>query len=188
MLKQIENAHQTESCQKVLHWFFCFPNDEKGLTELAKELKISKTTANKTVSKLVKKELLKKQVISNLWRIKANNNTYFIKQKISYNLNLIYNTNLIEEIYKKIPNAQAIILFGSYRKGSDTEKSDIDIAVEIIDNKNLEIKELGKIPRLDFRKNIPINLYIFSRNKINLNLFANIANGIILDGFLEVKL
>jgi len=31
-----------------------------------------------------------------------------------------------------------------------------------------------------------VHLHIFSRNKVDLNLFANISNGIILDGFLEV--
>ena len=42
------------------------------------------------------------------------------------------------------------------------------------------IKEFG------YRKDVPVNLHIFSRNKVDLNLFANISNGIILDGFLEV--
>ena len=42
------------------------------------------------------------------------------------------------------------------------------------------------LEKLGFRTNVKVNLHIFSRNKIDLNLFANIANGIILSGFLEV--
>ena len=88
---------------------------------------------------------------------------------------------------KKIPNAKSIILFGSCRKGDDTEKSDIDIAVEIVENTELEISKMGNLEQFGYRKNIPINLHIFSRNKIDLNLFSNIANGIVLSGFLETK-
>ena len=51
----------------------------------------------------------------------------------------------------------------------------------------MQIIGLGVVEQLGYRKNVPINLYIFSRNKIDLNLFANIANGFVLDGFLEVR-
>ena len=78
-------------------------------------------------------------------------------------------------------------MFGSYRWGTDVEESDIDIAVEVIDNKDMQIIQLGIIEQLGYKKKVPVNLHVFSRNKIDLNLFANIANGIILEGFLEVR-
>ena len=43
-----------------------------------------------------------------------------------------------------------------------------------------------QLEKLGFRKNVKVNIHIFSRNKIDLNLFTNIANGIVLDGLLEV--
>ena len=70
--------------------------------------------------------------------------------------------------------------------GHRQRESDIDIAVEVLDNKDMRIEELGTIGRLSFRKNVKVNLHIFSRNKVDLNLFTNIANGILLDGLLEV--
>jgi len=82
---------------------------------------------------------------------------------------------------------KAIYLFGSYRKGDDNEKSDIDIAVEVLDNKDIRIIEAGIISKFGFRKNVKINLHIFSKNKVDFNLFSNIVNGILLEGFLEVK-
>jgi len=51
----------------------------------------------------------------------------------------------------------------------------------------LSIIRLGIIEKLGYRKNVPVNLHIFSRNKVDLNLFTNIANGIVLDGLLEVR-
>jgi predicted nucleotidyltransferase len=86
-----------------------------------------------------------------------------------------------------VPNSRAVVLFGSYRKGDDIETSDIDIAVEVIGDAEMKIMPLGAIPQLGYRKKVPVNIHIFSRNKIDINLFANIANGIVLEGFLEVR-
>ncbi|MBI2137093.1 hypothetical protein HYU12_01090, partial [Candidatus Woesearchaeota archaeon] len=76
---------------------------------------------------------------------------------------------------------------GSYRKGDDTDKSDMDIAVEAIGNKEMEITELGIIKQFGYRKNVKVNMHIFSRSKADLNVFTNIANGIVLYGLLEAK-
>ena len=45
----------------------------------------------------------------------------------------------------------------------------------------------GDGPKFGYRTNVPVNIHLFSEKNINLNLFSNISNGIILDGFLEVK-
>jgi len=171
----------------ALYWFFSYPTKEVSLSDLASILNISKTTANKIVNELVKIGFLKKEVLGRIWRISCNLQHPLNKIKISYNLAIIQMSGIVEEISKIIPNPRAIILFGSYSKGDDNEKSDIDIAVEVLGNEELKIRELRRLPLFGFRKNIAVNLHIFSRNKIDLNLFANIANGIMLEGFLEVR-
>lgn len=175
-----------EAYQKVLLWFFLFPNNKISLTELTKKLKISKTTANKIVKDLEKEGFLKIEIVGKSWQIFLNSE-YDISKKISYNLMMIMDTNIIEKTYEKIPNALAIILFGSYRKGDDIPESDIDIAVEVAGIQPLKIINLGIIRSFGYRKNVPVRLHVFSRNKIDINLFSNIANGFVLDGFLEVK-
>jgi predicted nucleotidyltransferase len=173
---------------KVLNWFFSFPNKEMSLNGLSEKLQISKATANRIVHQLAKEEFLKIEVLGKIWRISCNQKHHYnLTRKIGHNLIMIYDARIIEEIYKVIKNSRAIMLFGSYRKGDDTEKSDIDIAVEIIDNKDIQIIELGVIPKLGYRNNVTVNLHVFSRKKIDLNLFSNIANGIVLEGFLEVR-
>jgi len=187
-LKETKDFEFNEGYQKILHWFFSFPNIEMSLNDLSHESKISKTTAKKAVNSLINEKFLLKQVLGKTWRISCDqNHNYNFSRKISYNLFTVYNSGIIEEIHSKIQNPRAIILFGSYRKGDDTEKSDIDIAVEVLDDKEVQIVELGVMPKFGLRSNVIVNLYIFSRNKIDLNLFANIANGIVLEGFLEVK-
>lgn len=186
-LEEEKDIELNSGYNKVLIWFFSFPDNETTLSELADSLKIAKASANRIVKKLSKEGFLNVKVLGKVWRITCNkNHIYNYTKKIAYNLMLIYSAGILEEVYKIIKNTKAIILFGSYRKGDDTEKSDIDIAVEIVGDEEVKIKELEPIPQLGYRKNIPVNLYIFSRNKVDLNLFANIANGIVLEGFLEV--
>ncbi len=181
-------ANERESLQKVISWFFSFPDAKISLTALSENLGIAKTTASVEVTRLAKEGFLFKEEIGRNWRIYCNQkHQYNFTRKIAYNLAQIYTSKIIEEVHAKIPHAKAIILFGSYRKGDDTEKSDIDIAVEVSGNETLKIKELMVIPTFGHRKNVPVNIHVFSRKHININLFSNIANGIILEGFLEVK-
>ena len=187
ILKNVVPIELKKAYRKILYWFFSFPDKQMGLNDLSEELEIAKTSAKTIVLQLVKENFLIKEEIGKAWRISINKNHPHNKTiKISYNLELIFLSNILQKIYEIIPNARSIILFGSYRKGDDNEKSDIDIAVETLNNQELKIIELGKINEFGYRKNIPVHLHIFSRNKVDLNLFANISNGIILDGFLEV--
>ncbi|MBI2499203.1 nucleotidyltransferase domain-containing protein [Candidatus Woesearchaeota archaeon] len=189
---KIEKLELNEAYIKVIYWFFSFPTRSISLSELAKELKISKRRASIIVSSLISEGFLIKEEIGRSWRLSCNqHHIYNYTRKISYNLSLVYSLlyelKLIDEIYKISGQPKAVILFGSYRKGDDIDKSDLDLAVEVINDEEIKIINLGKIPELGYRKNIPVNLHIFSRKKIDLNLFNNVANGIVLEGFLEVK-
>jgi|SRR3989344_2060420 len=188
-LKPIKLQEITSAYYKIQYFFFDHPTKNFSLNGLCLKVKISKTTANAVVEQLVKEGFLNKEVIGKLWKISCNlRHHYNATRKISYHLSLIYESNIIGAIHEIFPNARAIILFGSYRKGDDAENSDLDIAVEVISNESPKIMELGVIPYLGYRQDIAVNLHVFSRNNISINLFANIANGIVLDGFLEVKL
>ena len=186
-LKKKELFKLNEAYNKVIFWFFSFPNKEMSLNDLSEELKISKTTANRIVKDLIEEGFLKVEILGRIWRISCNkSHIYNYSKKISYNLMMIYESGVLEEVHKIIKSPRAIILFGSYRKGDDNQDSDIDLAAEVINNEEPRIIELPSIQQFGYRKNVKVNLYIFSRNKIDLNLFSNIANGIILEGFLEV--
>ncbi len=181
------NPFETDAYTKVQHYFFDIPETECTLNDLCKRIKISKTTAKTAVNMLVAEGFLAKQVIGRLWRISCNQKHYYNKsRKIPYHLRLIYESNIISDIRKIIPSSRAIILFGSIRKGDDISQSDIDVAVEVLGGEQ-KIIELGKIVQLGYRKNVHVQVHQFSRNLVNVNVFSNIANGIVLDGFLEVK-
>jgi len=186
-IKRTSLAEPSEAHRRVLYYFFSYPEQAIGLNDLAKSIRTSKTSTREAVLRLEREGFLKKEVIGNAWRICANlKHPYTTTTKIPHNVQLIYECGIINAVYDKVPGARAVILFGSYRWGTDNENSDIDIAAEVLDSKDLRILSLGKVD-FEFRKNVTVNLHIFSRNKIDLNLFTNIANGIVLDGVLEVR-
>src|SRR3989344_4808251 len=98
----------------------------------------------------------------------------------------------IIEFFIKEPERQfyvrelAIVLFGSFAKGEDAEKSDIDLLVITSAKKELNLdifdKKLGR----------KIQLFLFSEKEIekmkesNKELLNSLINGIILYGFFEV--
>ena len=172
---------------KILAWFFAFPESEFTLNELCKNLAISKTTANSAISAFEKKGFLYHQVLGKVWRIRANaQHIYFSMYKIPFNLKTIYESRILEWIDTRVPGARVVILFGSYRKGDDIDTSDIDIGVEVVQESHPEIIEV-LLKQFGYRKNVQVNITLFSRKHIDLNLFASIANGIVLKGFLEVR-
>jgi predicted nucleotidyltransferase/predicted transcriptional regulator len=187
-LLNIKPVNTNEAYQKILYWFFSFPQGKIGLSDLAKNLKISKSTANRDVNRLVNEGFLEKEIVGKSWRLSCNlGHAYNKSKKIGYNLNMVYESDIVKEIHKEFGNPKAIVLFGSYRKGDDIESSDIDIAVEVLSGKSKIIDGFGVIGSLGYRKNVAVNVHLYTKEGINTNLYSNIVNGIVLDGFLEVK-
>jgi predicted nucleotidyltransferase len=184
---RVKISESNEAYRKVLYWFFAFPSLKMGLNEIVKKIKISKSTANKIVKKFEKEGFLIIDEIGRSWQVSNNLGHWYNKSlKICYNLERVYLSGIIEKIKREYKGIRSIVLFGSYRKGDDSEKSDIDIAVERVGNKKLEIKKFAVIKNFGYRKNVEVNVHLFSRDKVHSHLFSNIINGIVLDGYLEV--
>ncbi|MEK6967703.1 MAG: nucleotidyltransferase domain-containing protein [Nanoarchaeota archaeon] len=177
-----------DAYQKTLEWFFNYPTREISLTDLASNIRISKSSAKSVIELLVQEGFIKKEVLGRVWRLYCNQeHPYNVSRKIGFNLIRIYESGILEEIHNRIKGIKAVVLFGSYRKGDDTEKSDIDIAIEVLGDIETKIEPIGMVKQMSYRTDVTVNLCIFSRSKVDLNLFSNIANGIVLQGFLEVK-
>ena len=133
-LKNVPLIEVSESYRRTLFYFFSFPDHPIGLNNLSEQIGASKTSTKVAVNRLIEQGFLKKEEVGNAWRLSADpKDPLTITKKIPYNLQLVYESGIIGAVYNKVPNARAIILFGSYRWGTDNEKSDIDIAVEVYD-------------------------------------------------------
>lgn len=163
--------------QKFLSVIFKFPT--KGLTvrEIARLIKVSPPTASSLSKHLekkglirVKKEKVQHKVFGNL------ENRYFRDLKRIYNIFSLFDlTDFLIKNFK--PNA--VIVFGSYSKGEDIEDSDIDIFIDSVTKKRVNIEKFEK------NLNRRIHLHVRDIRKIPEELRKNIINGVILYGFLE---
>jgi predicted nucleotidyltransferase len=187
--KKFLKLYKETAKYRVLEVLFRFPDKEFSLSDLAKEAGIAKANIGRILGEFEESDLIKIEKLTKIWRIKANqNNRIFIRSKIVYNLNFVYQSGLVEFLAEYFNNPKSIILFGSFRKGEDISESDIDIAVENDDFKDykvVRVKELSEFEDLTGRN---IQIHLFNRKNIDINVFNNIANGIVLLGFLEVKL
>ncbi|MBU3904668.1 MAG: nucleotidyltransferase domain-containing protein [Nanoarchaeota archaeon] len=173
--------------QRVLEILFIYPDKEFSLSDLAKEAGVAKANIGDMLDKFIEMNLIEITKLKKIWRIRAKRESWdFVKNKIVYNLDLIYKTDLLEFLNNHYQNPKSIILFGSFRRGEDISDSDIDIAVET-DIGEYRIETLKELHNLEKDIKRKISIHLFSRGNIDLNLFNNIANGIVLSGFLEVK-
>ncbi|MEK6840431.1 MAG: nucleotidyltransferase domain-containing protein [Nanoarchaeota archaeon] len=186
--KKYLKLYEETAKNKIAEILFKYPEKEFSLSNLAKEAGVSKANIGKILMEFQDAGLITIEKLSKIWRIRANRtNWFFIRSKIVYNLNFIYKSGLVEFLIDYFKNPISVSLFGSFRKGEDESNSDIDIAVETNEKKNHDIiglKELSELEKIIGRK---IQIHIFNRGDVDLNIFNNIANGIVLWGFLEVK-
>jgi predicted nucleotidyltransferase len=169
------------SLWEVASVFFNNPEKNFELMEISKEINLAHTSVKRHLETLLElKIVLKKPVAfgrkSNFCYYGNKNEPIFTHYKKIYNLDTLYHSKVIEKIVSKCqPNS--IVLFGSFQKGEDTIKSDIDLFVE---SQEMEIS-LKKVSNRNIELHFKNNFKDFPKE-----LRSNIANGIILHGFLEV--
>lgn len=166
---------------KILDLLYKKSSSSLNQRRIASLLNVSAPAVMKALPKLKKDNLINisKDRESGRLSISLNWENTLAKKRVS-NLKNIYESGLYKILENNFPGA-AIVLFGSYSRGDDTESSDIDIAVIGRKEKQLNLKNIEKIL---FRK-INLNFY-GSWTKIHKNLKENICNGIILAGGVEL--
>ena len=187
--KKYLNLITDSSRQRVFEVLFRYPEKEFSLSDLAKESGVAKPHIGSILAELERLEFITITKLTTIWRIKANQQSYnFIKSKIVYNLNFIYQSGLVEFLDDSFGHPKAIVLFGSFRKGEDISTSDIDIAIETEEGKPYETIGLSTLAPFEREIDRKIQVHLFNRQHIDIHVFNNIANGIVLLGFLEVKI
>ena len=176
------------STQRVLEVFFNYPELEFSLSDMATKARVAKPHMNKLLTNLKQLNMIQITKLSKIWRIKSNQeNNNFIKSKLVYNLNFTYHSGLIEFLNDHFKNPKAIILFGSFRWGEDLSTSDIDIAIETNEVREYQTTELAELVPFEKKIKRKIQIHLFHRSDIDSHVFNNISNGIVLNGFLEVR-
>jgi len=161
--------------------FFYKPMDRFGVRELSRLTKLDTKTVMKYLANLVHEGIVvKHKPKGGFVFFEANRLSSRYRFEKSYSLvRRVLFSGLIEFIEQEV-NPKSIILFGSAKKGTYHEKSDIDLFVQSTQRR----LELSRFERKIGHK---INI-LFEENLQNLTpgLLQNIYNGELLSGNLEV--
>ena len=163
--------------QIVLDYFYVHPTEAIHLRELSRKLSISMPSVVQAMKKLEKEKLVFVERGIALTQIRALHGNEFLRLKRVYNLDSLYRCGLVDYLIESL-RPVAIVCFGSYSRGEDTEKSDIDIAVICGKDKEIDITKFEK--RL-CRK---ISIHHVDMKRVSSEFKSNLANGIVLEGVL----
>ncbi|MBI4163447.1 MAG: nucleotidyltransferase domain-containing protein, partial [Candidatus Aenigmarchaeota archaeon] len=116
--------------ESVLSVFVEDPERKYNVRELARITDITPSSASKYLSLFSKEGFLLKKRERNMVLFSANTESSVFRDfKVYYNIKKIRSSGLIGFIEKELNYPEAIILFGSYSKGENTKKSDIDLFI-----------------------------------------------------------
>ena len=143
---------------------------EISVREYSREVKISPPTASKQLKELEKEGLLLSNEKGIYIYFRANREGFFFQQLARlYWYSLLY--PLTASLHENI-NYKRIILFGSLSKAENTQKSDIDLFIDI---------EAKKIENIGLKRSLKREIQFHFRNALkNKDLKKNIEQGVII--------
>lgn len=161
--------------------FFEEPGRNFQLREISRLTNMAVTSVKRYLKELVNEKLVRQdtKTIYPSYLANETNKMYKIYKQQIMIIN-IYQTGLIDYL-EKITLPTCIILFGSVRKGEYTKNSDIDLFIQSSEHK-LELKRFEK----KLKHNINI-IFEADLRELSDELFNNIVNGIVLDGYLKIR-
>lgn len=152
---------------------------ENHLRQIAKDLNMNHMTTKRILDSLVRGNVLdvKKQGKNNMFSIKntlESQNIIFMAEFYKFNKFIRKHPELRKDMEKlKKMHAETIIIFGSYAKGAETERSDIDIYIDTSSKKTKKDSE-------DINKKLSVKIGKF--NKESLLIKEIEKNHIIIKG------
>ncbi|MBI4440402.1 nucleotidyltransferase domain-containing protein [Candidatus Woesearchaeota archaeon] len=167
--------------QNIISKIFDNPSRKFYIRELAREIHVNPNSVLNALNELEKESLVRREAKKHIVEITPSlENPHFLAKKRVHNLEKIYDSGIIDFLRKNY-NPKAIILFGSYSRGEDVLKSDIDIAVVTSEKYSVKTEIFEK------RLNRGIHILLVQSGKIPKELFTNLINGVVLFGYLDYE-
>jgi len=168
--------------ESMKEYFFVNPTARLRVRQIERELKLPLPSVIGYAKELEKEEILTKSKIGDVvFYTPDKTSKEFLLEKRFFNLKQIYYSGLVDFLIEGLSNPP-IVVFGSYAKGEDTEKSDIDIYLETSSKKEVSLEKFEKI----LKRKIQIFRHKGIHEIKNSHLANNIINGVILNGMVEV--
>lgn len=163
---------------KVLKVFFEHPFGAFHVRKVAKTAKVSSATAKACLDFLFENKFLKKEKIGNLLLFKADYEPQVFRRfRTAFNILSLESSGLADFLKENI-NATSVTVYGSFARGDDDEKSDIDILAITYEKKALDLGGFEK----KLKRKIKIISYTPSQWKEKAKTDKPFYERILLDG------
>ncbi len=166
----------------IREYFFLNPATKLRIRHIEKTMNLSLPSVIRYCKELKEEGILTTVKIGNVVFYTANRGgDKFLLEKKLFNIKQIYLSGIIGYLRRELGNP-AVVLFGSYSRGEDTAESDIDLYVQTLSKKSINLRQYEKT----LKRRIQIFRYKNIREVPNTHLANNIVNGIVVNGFIEV--
>src|SRR3989344_2208334 len=163
----------------IREYFFINPTAKMRVRQIERETKLPLPSVIRYCNELDKEGILRGEKVSGIYVYSADRaSKQFLLEKKLYNIKSLYACRLIEYLIEELSNP-LIIVFGSYAKGEDIERSDIDIYIQTSSKKNVAGEKFEKL----LKRKLQMFVQSDMRQINNPHLMNNIINGVILNGF-----
>ena len=140
----------TKTQEQILMWLLQNPEEKETIRGISRKLGKSYTLIYNNILGLEKKELIKKQAVPPAQIITFNEHAPLdtfvdieLKIKDNFLQKNLWAKLMLKDIFKEMDSPFFILMvFGSYAKGTQNEKSDLDLLIVV--NEKKEIKEVEK--------------------------------------------
>ena len=167
---------------KIKQHFFSNPTIKLRVRQLERAVGVALPSVLQYTKDLEKEGFLKKSIIANITLYSADRTSQqFLLEKKFCNVRKLYTSGLIKHLIETLSNP-TIVVFGSYSKGEDIERSDIDLYIETPSKKDVSLQKFEK----ELGKEIEIFIHSNIHKVKNKELANNILNGVVINGFIEV--
>ena len=164
---------------KVMQLFFKNPEKRFHIRQIARLTDVASSGVIKIMKKLKNNKLVKSKQERMVEEVEADFDGRFLQVKRAYNLVSLYDAGLVQ-VLQDFYEGAATVVFGSYSEGTDTSRSDVDIAVV---TKNEKTPDLSKFEKKLGRR---IKLMPISLESATTEFKNSLSNGIVVAGYLEV--
>ena len=166
----------------IQEYFYVNPSAKLRVREIERTLNLPLPSVIRYCRELEKEGILAiaRTGSVNCYTADRSSEKYILNKKL-YNIKMVYNSGTIEYLKQELSNP-AIVLFGSYAKGEDTEDSDIDLYIETPSKKNISLERFETI----LKRKIQVFRHRSLKEMSNPHLANNIINGITLNHYIEV--
>ncbi len=175
-----------DSENKLLKLFFDHPLTEFHIRQAARETRLHPNTVIVLTEEFAQQGLITKWRERHVVLCKANTTHLLYKvKKFGYNLENIVRSGILEFLNEQLA-FPTIILFGSYAKAENHEKSDLDLFIIAETKKKLDLSAFER------KLSTEIQLFVHTPTEFNQlkkkspELINNVINGYKLSGFLTV--